>query len=199
MLASYSLDQIGRLAPDALGDALERGEIVHFPRCPIELPAEADLKFLREDLATHLRNKNVSYHPETDSVPGLRSDPVRTERAQRILKQHAARVEAFLTRTMPTLTRLSLNGIIQNQLPSSMRARNRLQLSRRAYRLLRLLRVPEHALLTRTPFTPMRMTAVPETWVRSVVSAAGGEVAAADPLADPGASRRYWVVAAARP
>lgn len=106
MLTHYSSDEVGRLAPDTLGDALERGEIVHFPRCPIELPDEADLKFLREDLATHLRNKNVSYHPETDSVPGLKkSDPARTERAQRILKQHARRVEAFLTRTMPTLTR----------------------------------------------------------------------------------------------
>ena len=106
MLTHYSTEEVGRLAPDALGDALERGEIVHFPRCPIELPDEAELKFLREDLATHLRNKNVSYHPETDSVPGLKkSDPVRTERAQRILKQHARRVEAFLTRTMPTLTR----------------------------------------------------------------------------------------------
>jgi hypothetical protein len=106
MLASYSTDEVGRLPPDTLGDALERGEIVHFPRCPIALPDETDLKFLREDLATHLRNKNVSYHPETDSVPGLRkSDPARTERAQRILKQHAGRVESFLTRTMPTLTR----------------------------------------------------------------------------------------------
>lgn len=105
MLTSYSLDQVSRLAPDTLGDALERGEIVHFPRCPIELPDQADMKFLREDLAAHLRNKNVSYHPETDSIPGLKSDPVRTERAQRILKQHAERVEAFLTRTMPTLTR----------------------------------------------------------------------------------------------
>ena len=105
MLASYSTDEVNRLAPDTVGDALERGKIVHFPRCPIELPDESDLKFLREDLAAHLRNKNVSYHPETDSVPGLKSDPARTERAQRILKQHAARVEAFLRRTMPALTR----------------------------------------------------------------------------------------------
>ena len=105
MLASYTLDQLGRLAPNTLGDDLERGEIVRFPRCPIELPDESDLEFLREDLASHLRNKNVSYHPETDSVPGLKADPARTERTQRILKQHAARVEAFLQRTMPALTR----------------------------------------------------------------------------------------------
>jgi hypothetical protein len=105
MLTSYSLDQVSRLAPNTLGDDLERGEIVQFPQCPIDLPDESDLKFLREDLAAHLRNKNVSYHPETDSVPGLKADPARTERAQRILKQHAARVEDFLQRTMPALTR----------------------------------------------------------------------------------------------
>ena len=105
MLTRYSLDQLTRLAADTLGDDLERGEIVHFPQCPIELPDGADLRFLREDLATHLRNKNVSYHPETDSVPGLKADPARMERAQRILKQHAGRVEAFLQRTMPALTR----------------------------------------------------------------------------------------------
>jgi hypothetical protein len=105
MLTRYSPDEVSRLAPDALGDALERGEIVHFPRCPIELPDESDLLFLRGDLAAHLRNKNVSYHPETDSVPGLKAEPAVTERAQRILKQHAARVEAFLQRTMPALTR----------------------------------------------------------------------------------------------
>jgi hypothetical protein len=105
MLASYSIDQLGRLAPDALGDALERGEIVHFPHCPIELPDESDLQFMREGVAGRLRNKNISYHPETDSVPGLKAEPDLVARAQRILKQHAHRVEAFLTRTMPTLAR----------------------------------------------------------------------------------------------
>jgi hypothetical protein len=105
VLATYSADELKRLAPDALGDALERGDIVHFPRCPIELPAEGDLKFLREDVTAHLRNKNISYHPESDSVPGLRGDPGRAQQAKRILKEHARRVEAFLTRVMPTLTR----------------------------------------------------------------------------------------------
>jgi hypothetical protein len=105
MLSSYPTDALERLAPDALGDALERGEIVHFPRCPIELPGEADLGFLREDLPGRLRNKNISYHPEIDSVPGLKAEPETVARAQRILKQHAERVEAFLQRTMPTITR----------------------------------------------------------------------------------------------
>ena len=105
MIARYSIDELGRLAPDALGDALERGEIVLFPRCPIELPGESDLEFLREGVAGRLRNKNISYHPETDSVPGLKAEPDLVARAQRILKQHAHRVEAFLMRTMPTLTR----------------------------------------------------------------------------------------------
>ena len=105
MLTRYSIDESNRLAPDVMGDALERGDIVHFPRCPIELPDESDLQFLREGVAGRLRNKNISYHPETDSVPGLRAEPDLVARAQRILKQHAHRVEAFLTRRMPTITR----------------------------------------------------------------------------------------------
>jgi hypothetical protein len=105
MLTRYSIDELNRLAPDELGDALERGEIVHFPRAPIELPGDADLGFLREELPGRLRNKNISYHPETDSVPGLKAEPDIVERVERILKQHARRVEAFLQRMMPTLTR----------------------------------------------------------------------------------------------
>jgi hypothetical protein len=105
MLSRYSVDEVGRLAPDVMGDALERGDIVQFPRCPIELPDEADLRFLREDVAGRLRNKNISYHPETDSVPGLKGEPDLVARAQRILKEHARRVEDFLQRMMPTITR----------------------------------------------------------------------------------------------
>jgi len=105
MLTRYSMDEVNRLAPDALGDALERGEIVLFPRCPIELPDAADLGFLREGLTGSLRNKNISYHPEIDSIPGMKAAPELVARAQRILKQHAGRVELFLQRMMPTLTR----------------------------------------------------------------------------------------------
>jgi hypothetical protein len=104
VLISYPADELSRLTPDLLGDALERGHIAYFPHCPIELPDEADLKFLREDLPARLRNKNISYHPETDSVRGLKAAPDCAERTRRILKQHAQRVEAFLVKTMPTLT-----------------------------------------------------------------------------------------------
>ena len=105
VLTRYSIDELSRLAPDALGDALERGEIVHFPRCPIELPDDTELKLLREELPGRLRNKNISYHPEIDSVPGLKAEPGFVARTERILKQHAHRVEAFLQRMMPTITR----------------------------------------------------------------------------------------------
>lgn len=84
------------------------------------------------------------------------------------------------------------------QLPGSTRPLGRLQISRRAYRLLRLVGVPEGTLLRRTPFTPMRMTAASEDWVRSVVAAAGGEVVAADRLGDAGDSRRYWAIKSSR-
>src|SRR5947199_9695765 len=44
-------------------DALERGRIVHFGRCPLPLPAPAEQEFLREGLGPFLRRKNVSYYP----------------------------------------------------------------------------------------------------------------------------------------
>src|SRR3954466_11686421 len=44
-------------------DALERGRIVHFARCPIPLPAAEDQDFLRQGLVPFLQRKNVSYYP----------------------------------------------------------------------------------------------------------------------------------------
>ena len=35
----------------ALSDVLEQGRIVYLPRCPVELPDEADLDVLRDQLA----------------------------------------------------------------------------------------------------------------------------------------------------
>ncbi|MEX0673473.1 MAG: class I SAM-dependent methyltransferase [Gaiellaceae bacterium] len=91
---------------------------------------------------------------------------------------------------------LAPGGAAAFQLPVSLGVLHRLQTSRRAYRLLRALRVPERSLLRRTPFTPMRMLAAPEHWVRSVVEGAGGRVVAADPFEQT--SRRYWVVSSSR-
>ena len=88
-----------------LQDALESGRIPFFPESPFPLPDDADLDFLREEMPAHLTKKNASYHPEADRVVGLDGDPELVERAQRILVGHAERVQGFLRRTMPELTR----------------------------------------------------------------------------------------------
>jgi hypothetical protein len=70
------------------------------------------------------------------------------------------------------------------QLPHATRALHRLQLSRRAYRLLRALGVSAETLHRRTPLTPMRMTVLPRERVESAVGRAGARLVAAEPYED---------------
>jgi hypothetical protein len=90
---------------DLWAEALERGRIVRFARCPVELPSREDLDFLRDGLAAFLERKNVSYYPEADRLTGLRAPREVRSRAHAILRAHSARVRAFLERSMPEFTR----------------------------------------------------------------------------------------------
>ena len=38
MIVSFSKEQLAQAGPDDLSDALERGNVVQFPECPIDLP-----------------------------------------------------------------------------------------------------------------------------------------------------------------
>src|SRR6266481_5754533 len=86
-------------------EALERGRIVHFPRCPLPLPSPDDQDFLRKGLAPYLRRKNVSYYPDAGKLAGLRAPASVLERARGILRDHSARVRDFLQGGMPGFTR----------------------------------------------------------------------------------------------
>lgn len=110
MLATYTKTQLEGLRPDTLSDDLENGKIVYFPECPIELPSAADLEFLRQEMPKHLASKNISFHPEAGKIIGIKGSAEVIDRTQRILKEHNGRVQAFLTRMMPTLTRDWLVG-----------------------------------------------------------------------------------------
>ncbi len=99
------LDALVQHEPRALSDALEQGRIVYFPSCPIALPEEAELSFLREEIGPNLRRKNVSWYFDRDRVKGLETAPVVAERAHRLLREHAARVRELLTRAMPEFSR----------------------------------------------------------------------------------------------
>ena len=105
MLVSFSREQVAGAGPDDLSDALERGNIVQFPDCPIELPPAADLDFLRARMPELLSSKNISYHPEADRIFGIKGAAEEVERAHQILKAHSGRVQAFLRKAMPNLTR----------------------------------------------------------------------------------------------
>lgn len=67
-------------------------------------------------------------------------------------------------------------GLLVFQLPVSMPLRRRLQPRRRAYRLLRGLRVPESVLYERLRLHPIRMNWLPDAQVRRAIAQGGGFV-----------------------
>jgi hypothetical protein len=97
----YPLRNFLGASSNAIEDAMEQGEVVYFDKCPVELPNEADLQFMREGLPRELQVKNISYHPESDSIPRFEAAPEVTNRMEQILRTHGQRVEAFLRRTCP--------------------------------------------------------------------------------------------------
>lgn len=99
----------GKGAPE-LARALERGRIVYFPQCPVPLPGEAELRFLREDLQQGLGRKNVSWYPDGDRLVGLKAEPPVRERARSLLSAHARGVDLFLNQLMPDLMRGARRG-----------------------------------------------------------------------------------------
>ena len=89
--------------PD-LAEALERGEIVLFPDCPVELPSDGDLERLRRELPRQLTAKNVSYHPESGRLRGVKGRGGLRDAVLATLTAHGARVRAFLRECLPALT-----------------------------------------------------------------------------------------------
>jgi hypothetical protein len=88
----------------SIAAALESNHIVFFPRSPIPLPDEATLRYLRSDLPSRLKLKNISYHPEIDRIAGLEADPETGARLTGILRDHLAQVSAFLHEHIGHLT-----------------------------------------------------------------------------------------------
>ncbi len=97
----YQLKSFVGASPGEIEDAMERGEVVFFDRSPVELPAEDDLQFMREGLPRELQVKNISYHPESDSIPRFQTSAEIKRRMEQILRAHGQRVEAFLRGSCP--------------------------------------------------------------------------------------------------
>jgi hypothetical protein len=97
----YPLKSFVGATPGEIEDAMERAEVVFLDQCPVELPSEADLTFMRDGLPRELQVKNISYHPESDSIPRFDAAPEVKDRIEQILRTHGQRVEAFLRRSCP--------------------------------------------------------------------------------------------------
>ncbi len=55
-----------------LAQRLERGEVVHYPVCPFQLPQGDELKFLLSQELGSRAHKNISYDPGKDRTAGYR-------------------------------------------------------------------------------------------------------------------------------
>jgi len=98
------LSQIDPAAADAseqIALALESNRIVYFPHSPIPLPDAATLEYLRTELPSRLKLKNISYHPEGARVTGLEGDETLRERTSAVLKRHLDDVAEFIFGVMP--------------------------------------------------------------------------------------------------
>lgn len=105
MLETFDSAKLATAGPRTLSDVLEQGRIVYLPRCPVELPDEADLDVLRDQLAGAITRKNVSYHPEADSVRGLDPKSPLYPATHRALTGLRRNVAEWAQRAMPDLLR----------------------------------------------------------------------------------------------
>jgi hypothetical protein len=82
--------------------ALERGDILYFPRTPFALP-EDDRKLLRRTgLSSSSHHKNIAYRPAEDKVTGFDpaavSDP---EKLRTVMRSYSERALGFLWKLLP--------------------------------------------------------------------------------------------------
>ena len=101
MSGDYQLRDFSDASGIEIEDALEAGQVVYFPKCPVELPGPADLDWLRSGLEAGLKAKNLSYHPESDSVPRFEADAATKLRVTSLLRAHGERVARFWRKAVP--------------------------------------------------------------------------------------------------
>jgi len=101
MSGTYDLIDHSGAPPEQICATLERSEVVYFAQCPIELPPKADLDLLRDGLPNTQSAKNISYHPESDSVPRFEAPAQMCARVESILRTHGQRVAGWLSSILP--------------------------------------------------------------------------------------------------
>lgn len=105
MLETFDKERLATAGPRDLSDVLERGGIVYLPQCPVPLPDEADLDIMRGQLPGAITRKNVSYHPEADSVRGLDRKSPLYPATYRALTSLRTAIADWTRRSMPDLLR----------------------------------------------------------------------------------------------
>ncbi len=103
MISTFS-EERWRAQPESVRDALESNRVAYFPTCPVPLPDQATLDFLRRELPSRLKLKNISYHPEAGKVSGIEANAATTLRVTDLLRSHLNDVSSFLRRVTGDLT-----------------------------------------------------------------------------------------------
>lgn len=85
-----------------LAQALERGEVVYFPKSPFALLEADDHRFLLEQELGRASHKNISYDPHKGRLGGYRRrDAEQVERLRRVLRQFSECATAWLGSLLP--------------------------------------------------------------------------------------------------
>ena len=98
-----------------------------------------------------------------------------------VVLQHLPTAEAALAYIREFFRVTRPGGTVIFQLPTHIALKQRLQPRRRAYAILRTLRIPKTVLYARLGLMPMRMQAVEQARVEAVIQSSGGTLLAADP------------------
>ena len=101
-------------------------------------------------------------------------------------------IQSYISEFVRTLRK---GGLLVFQLPSHISLRNRLQLRRRVYALLRAVNVDAHFLLERMNLAPVRMNFIPEQMVTRLLSSLGARIllVRTDVSNDEWESKTYFV------
>ncbi|HXA84254.1 MAG TPA: class I SAM-dependent methyltransferase [Candidatus Dormibacteraeota bacterium] len=140
----------------------------HFPECYGVDIAEGMLERARElTPECHFRQAN-----DLSSFPDRHADLIYSSMVlqHQPNKKQAAALIAEMVRV------LAPGGLLVFQMPVHLPLRNRLQLRRRAYRLLRALGISHSFAYDRLKLSPIRMLALPQPAVEKIVQAAHGKV-----------------------
>src|SRR4051794_3557484 len=89
--------------PDsALGQRLERGDIVPFPLCPFDLPSDEELAFLHQQRIGGIGHKNISYNPGSQTVSGCtRRSFSQEDRLRKIFGRFADAASHWIAEALP--------------------------------------------------------------------------------------------------